>query len=295
VATRLAGHSGEVECVVVLHENRRACSGGEDGIRVWNIGGGGRCERVLRGHAGAVCALAALPGGRVVSGGVDATLKVWVAATGVLERTLLGHTSTIRTIAVLSPTTFASAGDCKTICVFDLGGSVTGKAPTDRLDGHTARIWALVALPDGRLASGSHDTTIRIWSMGRGAQSGRGGTQGGAQSSCVAVLTGHARGVTALALTGGGGAEPHLLSAATDGSLRLWSISGGDDDASRCIRILDGHARPVVALAARPDGRVVSISTDGELRMWNADGSHADDVQLPKLAPGICALAALDD
>jgi WD40 repeat protein len=32
------------------------------------------------------------------------------------------------------------------------------------LEGHTSYVSALAVLPDGRLASGSADTTVRVWS-----------------------------------------------------------------------------------------------------------------------------------
>jgi WD domain, G-beta repeat/APAF-1 helical domain len=46
-------------------------------------------------------------------------------------------------------------------------------AETARLEGHTYGVNALCVLPDGRLASGSHDGTIRLWDVTAGAETAR--------------------------------------------------------------------------------------------------------------------------
>ena len=46
-------------------------------------------------------------------------------------------------------------------------------AETARLDGHTRRVSALCLLADGRLASGSHDRTVRLWNVATGFEVAR--------------------------------------------------------------------------------------------------------------------------
>ncbi len=59
-------------------------------------------------------------------------------------------------------------------------------AETARLEGHSGRVTALCALPDGRLASGSYDDTIRLWDVKTGAETARlEGHWGSVISLCV--------------------------------------------------------------------------------------------------------------
>ena len=62
------------------------------------------------------------------------------------------------------------------------------------LAGHRDRVTALVALPGGRLASGSWDRTIRLWTVQRGAGSRPAMVLGphiGLLTSLVALPDGH--------------------------------------------------------------------------------------------------------
>ena len=50
---------------------------------------------------------------------------------------------------------------------------MTAGAEAARLEGHSGAVLALCVLPDGRLASGSWDNTIRLWDVTAGAETAR--------------------------------------------------------------------------------------------------------------------------
>ena len=159
-----------------------------------------------------------------------------------------------------------------------------------------SNVTALVALPDGRLASCSAnfggDSTIRLWDLASGACAavfeghqgwvrvlavlGDGRLAFGsydniirlwdpASGSCKAVFEGHQGGVNALAVLGDG----TLASGSYDNTIRLWDPASGV-----CTAVFEGHGSEVNALAVLADGRLASGSDDKTIKLWDpASGS----------------------
>jgi ribosome assembly protein 4 len=126
---------------------------------------------------------------------------------------------------------------------------------TASLPGHAEAILATVFSPDAALlASGSGDTTVRLW-------------KSDAQMP-YKTLTGHSNWVLSLAFSPDGS---KLASASMDGSLRIWDPVTG----AALGKPLIGHKKWVTSLAWEPyhlsdnSGRLVSGSKDGTLRVWN--------------------------
>ncbi len=140
-----------------------------------------------------------------------------------------------------------------------------------RLEGHTDWVTALAVLPDGRLASGSSDTTVRLWDPATGAE-----------TTC---LEGHTDWVTALAVLPDG----HLASGSNDGTVRLWNPATGAE-----IARLEGHAGAVRALAVLQDGRLASGSFDTTVRLWDP-ATGAETARLKGHTRRMRALAVLQD
>lgn len=130
------------------------------------------------------------------------------------------------------------------------------------LKGHTRSVEALVVLPDGCLASGGYNRTVRVWHRSDPASPS-------SAWACTSVLEGHRNWVKILVALSDG----CLASGSTDNAVRVWRRSGPDftsDQSSRweCAVVLEGHAGTVYAIAELPCGSLVSCSSDTTLRVW---------------------------
>ena len=145
-------------------------------------------------------------------------------------------------------------------------------AETARLEGHFGAVTALCLLPDGRLALGSYDRTIRLWDAAAGAETAR--------------LEGHSSGVAALCLLPDG----RLASGSLDKTIRLWDVAAGAETAR-----LEGHSGEVAALCLLPDGRLaVSCSWDNTIRLWDV-AAGAETARLEGHSGEVAALCLLPD
>jgi hypothetical protein len=149
-------------------------------------------------------------------------------------------------------------------------------ATTARLEGHTDQVNALCALADGRIASGSHDKTIRMWDAKTDAETAR--------------LEGHTDLVLALCALRDG----RLASGAYDNTIRLWDLKTGAETARlpKCRDQVERHS--VTALCALADGRLASGAYDNTIRLWDLK-TGAETARLEGHTESVTTLCALAD
>ena len=112
---------------------------------------------------------------------------------------------------------------------------------------HKSFITSLVLLKNGDLASGSEDSTIKIWNIttGQVKQTFRGGSG----VYCLAVLN-----------------NDLLASGSADNTIRIWNIQNGSLN-----KTLLGHTGAVNSILVRNNDYLVSGSTDRTLKIWDKD------------------------
>ena len=252
----------------------------------------------LLGHSKRVRSLAVLSDDRLASGDVSGEVRVWDMATGGGATAVLATLATsgrVRALVGLPGGHRLAAG-----ITFPKGGGQVEVWDVDAMPPERratidcgSRVGALAVLPRGRLAAGCEDGLVWIVSV-----------DGDAVPVTAAALPrdDSCGWVTALAVL----PDSSLVSASTDGSLRVWDVDmracvasladlrGGGvhslavladgrlasgmadgrvglwDVAARvCVGVLTGHASTVATLVALPDGRLASGSGDGTLRLWD--------------------------
>ena len=201
-------------------------------------------RRRLTGHADAVSAVRYSPDGRhIASGSKDGVLVLWNAETGQIATRFAKHPQEIRSIAFAPTQDLLASASGFTIRLYDIRGQ-----EVKRFSGHSGSIKGLAFSADGkRLASGSDDTTIRIWDISTARE--------------VLRLKRHTAAITALAFV-----DPqHLVSASRDQTIRLWDLKTGLE-----TEAFEAHAGNVLDIAVSADGkRLASAHFDTTLRLWN--------------------------
>lgn len=157
----LYGHTDEVRSLAPFGPGRLVSGSMDTVVRIWNTDYC-QCEVALHGHERGIWSVAALGDseGRLATGAEDKTVRIWHVATGRCEATLQGHSSWICCVVPLCGARFlASASADNSIWIWDLAsGSCLAT-----LSGHKDAVRCLAVLPDGQLASGSDDKSVKLW------------------------------------------------------------------------------------------------------------------------------------
>lgn len=218
-----------------------------------------------------------------------------------------GHMSLVRSLVFTPDGRLITAGDDKTIRIWDPAtGNTLGILRGEISEGHAGKIYALAVSPDGRwLAAGGRirageggSHPIRLYDLksrhlaallvghngavlsldfsSDGQRLLSGGTDDVAivwdvaRGQAIHRLTGHEGDVNSVRFTRDGA---KVVTASDDLTVRLWRLSDG-----AAVGILRGHADKVISLAISPlDGAISSGGFDGLIQLW--DGKTGDPLR----------------
>jgi cytochrome c len=206
------------------------------------------CESVraqLRGHGGAVRALAiSADGQQVVSGSFDTSAIRWSLSRNIAEQVMRFHDGPVNAVAWLKNGRIATAGGDAHIANWTAGKP----SPDQVLDGHAAPVVALAVSPDGKtLASASWDRTVRLWPLADGPPR---------------VLEGHSQNVNGVAFSPDGA---DVISAGYDGTIRIWQ-TGGDGVSVHNV------PSPLNSIITAADGEIIAAGASGKVFFLSAAG-----------------------
>ena len=133
--------------------------------------------------------------------------------------------------------------------------AIAQNLPYTTFEGHTREVYSVSFSPDGQtLASGSADTTIRLWDVETGAR--------------LRTLSGYTWFVNSVVFSPDGSL---LASGSWDDTISLWDVEKG-----RHLRTLRGHTNNVDSVVFSPDGSLLaSGSWDDTISLWDVEkGAH---------------------
>jgi WD40 repeat protein len=291
---QVAGHEGDLNCVLVDAARGVVYSGGTDRVlRQWDLASG--AERGALRWTGWVNGLALLPDGALLVASGDQTVRRWDPTRAAPDPPPTeGHTTRVTQVLALDDATAISASGDQTLRVWSITDGVTRRV----LEGHRAWVADAAAAPDGRVLSSDFQGEVRRWDVaGAAAPVALLGPPGAAmlrvcplpERSAVS-LTGAGQGAVLLWELDAGtsrplreGGQPTEIAVSPDGArVAVGQVNGARyvcrSDDGTLIQQLPSHGFAVTRMQFTPDGKLlISADSAGNLLLTHLGTEDTSD------------------
>jgi len=202
---RLRGPTDNISGVAISPDGKAIAAASADRmVWLWLTDATGPTTACIKGHTGAVTAVAFVTADSLLSAGIDGSVRQWDLKTGKVKGVLPAPVGPIVAMAFASKRVAVAGRD-------GLAIRMPSSSTFQKLSGHDGPVMCCAFTPDGRLlASGGSDRTVRIYRIEDGVQ--------------IAVYPGHNKSVRAVAFSPTGDA---VYSGGEGGTLRRWPVPKG--------------------------------------------------------------------
>lgn len=210
---------------------------------VANNNGGFHCIKTLVGHNEKIVSLTELSSGKIASGSYDSTIKIWDIDTEQCEKTI-NENGKVLCLLEFESNRLLSGNGQKEINLWDINNPYD--KPIKSFLGHELWVNCLAKINNQYFASGSNDSTIRIWDYQNG--------------NCSKILEGHTDCILALIVLNDG----RLCSGGADLTIKIWDLESKNAQIT-----LKSHKKWIKCLYQLQNGLLLSGSDDKLIKVWD--------------------------
>ncbi len=212
-------------------------------IKIWNVTIG-KNFKTLSGVNGFVSGICFSPDGKRIASADERNIKIWDLTTGQIVKAFNEQSNSVH-LFCFSPDGKCLATSDKSNRDINIISVTTGKI-LKTFNGHSRSVESVCFSQNGKyIASGSSDSTIKIWNVESG--------------EIVKTLFGHDNSVRSVCFSPDG---KLLASGSFDQTVKVWNSVNGD-----CIKTFGRHTNYVLSVCFSPDGKYI-VSAGGEIKFW---------------------------